>query len=597
MEITKVGIRFFKQFLSLDANIESDGITILAGPNNAGKSTFLEALSLWSYACRTIDYKKGRYALLPGTKADGCGVTLDEFTPIAVPSFNHLWNNEKVYGGYSMDIACWWRDDNEQEKFIGMSFALNQAKLFMKIFDSNITREDQIPTIVYLPTFAGIQREELWCPPALRRRYIGQGLTGAVLRNQIVDLYDKYLNRVHDVQGSKKSKSKRDVEILCKEPYIWLNTVLGKVFGEYLVPTQFNKEQHTHVEVCIRKGRYNKLIACPEFGSQKHDLLVAGKGFVQWLSVFVNALSPDVDILLLDEPDAHLHNMLQTEMMERLQELQTIRKKQIIIASHSVELLSMVGCDQIMTIENFSTRYLETDEDRIALLQGIGADYSPFINRLKQTQRILFVEDDSDGQVLMRIAAICGMPWPQNVCIRKTDKVTAGRVQVFQLLCSQIPDLQGLSIVDRDDTPYEKITRSLSEKGSNDSKWQIGNSVLLHKKWRRREIENYLICPRALAKIYWKSHPEKDYDTCYREITEFLRVNHGLDVNVDYKGTECTDLNKNWFDADAKVVLKDVGTHFHIKHKKYDILRYMDPEDVCEDLKTMINNIIEFAKD
>lgn len=43
--------------------------------------------------------------------------------------------------------------------------------------------------------------------------------------------------------------------------------------------------------------------------------MVEGSGFLQWLSVYTLALNPSINVLLLDEPDAHLHTTLQDHLL------------------------------------------------------------------------------------------------------------------------------------------------------------------------------------------------------------------------------------------------------------------------------------------
>lgn len=66
--------------------------------------------------------------------------------------------------------------------------------------------------------------------------------------------------------------------------------------------------------------------------------MVEGSGLLQWLSVFALATSPDVDVVLLDEPDAHLHPQLQKELVNRLEKLTKASNQQASVAAHSSEI-------------------------------------------------------------------------------------------------------------------------------------------------------------------------------------------------------------------------------------------------------------------
>lgn len=56
------------------------GVTFLAGPNNAGKSSLLQALAIWEF-CRTVlEIERGKESLLPGYNGQGLGMADDEFS-------------------------------------------------------------------------------------------------------------------------------------------------------------------------------------------------------------------------------------------------------------------------------------------------------------------------------------------------------------------------------------------------------------------------------------------------------------------------------------------------------------------------------------
>ena len=67
--------------------------------------------------------------------------------------------------------------------------------------------------------------------------------------------------------------------------------------------------------------------------------MVEGSGFLQWLSVYALALNKDLDVLLLDEPDAHLHPVPQGHLTHKLAKL-CENKKQVLLATHSTTILS-----------------------------------------------------------------------------------------------------------------------------------------------------------------------------------------------------------------------------------------------------------------
>lgn len=93
--ITQVNFHRFKQFRDQPVALHP-GITLLAGGNNAGKSSVLHGLAVWEFCRTAIEMERGTTAFVQGYHGQGLGLGDDEFSPINVPSLKHLWNNLKT---------------------------------------------------------------------------------------------------------------------------------------------------------------------------------------------------------------------------------------------------------------------------------------------------------------------------------------------------------------------------------------------------------------------------------------------------------------------------------------------------------------------
>lgn len=201
--IKRVELNKFKRFINKSIDLQS-GMTLVVGGNNSGKSTILHALAVWEFCKNVLIYEKSPMAIFHDFNGDGYGISIDDFTPINIPSFRYLWTNLKITSNYSLTIDCFWDDVAGVEKHLKIGLALNQERLFIKNLESTIQEGDYIPHVAYLPTFAGIGSKEEWHSAALRNRYVGQGLAGAVLRNQIMEFYlanDKYRKEHKNARG------------------------------------------------------------------------------------------------------------------------------------------------------------------------------------------------------------------------------------------------------------------------------------------------------------------------------------------------------------------------------------------------------------
>ncbi len=98
--ISQVTIQNFKHFKAPTAFVlKPDEMTFLAGGNNSGKSTLLQALAVWEFVHSVIAVNKGEAAWLAGSSGQGVGVSTEEFSPIAIPDLKHLWSDLKASGG------------------------------------------------------------------------------------------------------------------------------------------------------------------------------------------------------------------------------------------------------------------------------------------------------------------------------------------------------------------------------------------------------------------------------------------------------------------------------------------------------------------
>jgi hypothetical protein len=76
--ITKVSVLRLKRLH--EASIELGGSVVLAGPNNFGKTTALQALAIWNLACRRWLEVRGRQSS-KAKERTGVSITRPDYTP------------------------------------------------------------------------------------------------------------------------------------------------------------------------------------------------------------------------------------------------------------------------------------------------------------------------------------------------------------------------------------------------------------------------------------------------------------------------------------------------------------------------------------
>lgn len=586
--IHKLQITNFKR-LGTKEIILKDNISLVVGGNNSGKTSVLHALAVWEYAKQVLIYEKNPRALYHGFSGDGYGVTLDDFTPINIPSFRYLWTNLKADSGYTLAISCFWIL-NDTEKHLKIGLAYGQEKLYIKTLDSNINEGDYIPHVVYLPTFAGINSKEEWHTPAVRNKYIGQGLAGSVLRNQIMELFLQNAKIRKERKGDRSKILESDLKwIRENDAYELLNQTMFSIFKGMLYPKAFNPNFHTHVLVNFRKGEIVNKRFKPFADYKERDIMVEGSGFLQWLSVYTMAVTPNIDVLLLDEPDAHLHCSLQSELFTHLQRIATLKRKQILIATHSTDIIKTYDFGRILSVSNTSIRYLASADAKIRIISGIGSEYFPLLEAVQKNKRVLFVENESDAK-LLKIFCDKYSVWPNNLVVWPKANKQSERTILFLYLKEQIHDLKCISLSDRDNELYREGTSNLHD---NTPDKVEGNNELRYRKWRRWEMESYLISKPAIVRLIMNKNGVSN-DDATRDFDNYAASSLGIVINPDYKQSDCTVSNAPLFNMDAKALLNPICNHYGID--KYAIANEMHTEDIFDDVRTLVDEIVNMCQ-
>ncbi|NVM78870.1 energy-coupling factor transporter ATP-binding protein EcfA2 [Duganella sp. SG902] len=436
--------------------------------------------------------------------------------------------------------------------------------------------EGVVPSVAYMPPFAGITDRETRLTPAMRTRLIGQGLSGGVIRNAVFDLHEANKLERNRLRGEQSKLKSSDLKRLREtDPWELLQKALQETFGTELRITPFNERYHSYLRVESVKGEISEgqFKRYPSYSSR--DLMVEGSGFLQWLSVYALALSPDIDVVLLDEPDAHLHPMLQQQLVSRLSKIADDKKKQILLATHSTELIRGYEFDKILALKKGkSGRYLGDDGAKIGVLAGIGAAHTPSLHALIQYKKMLIVEGVSDERFLRILCERLGEEWPKNLVSWYWTGKHSERWQLYRQLKAEIPDLMAISVRDRDDEADNSVDSELVDIGF---KAQVGYIAL---KWRRRHIENYLFSVSAIARSSGKSE----------QAVKDLFAEHAIAIPDD---ATASDVAMGIRDAHGKEIMMEaansVEKQFHCSRD--EVAKQMEKNEIPEDIKSFFRKL------
>ncbi|OKP65811.1 hypothetical protein BTE77_32560 [Ensifer adhaerens] len=584
--IRRVTLTNFKKFKDTQFELLPDGISFLAGGNNSGKSTLLQALAVWEFCRVVLEMERGRESLQVGYTRQGLGVSDDEFSPVAIASLKHLWTNLKTQeagsvDGYSLGIRCDWEDAAGNPKHLKIAMALANDRLFLKAGSTNLQEGDIIPTVAYLPPFAGIGSRENLMSGAERRAMIGRGLSGGIVRNLLHDMHaENDRQRTRLKEGRTKIKNSDLARLRSEDSWEILQSTLGDIFKTQLEVSPFNSIYHSYIRVNCVKGDYNNKTFKRYSGYNAKDLMAEGSGFLQWLSVYALALDPSVNVILLDEPDAHLHPSLQSQLIDHLFSICEKRSKQLLLATHSTEILRWVDHGKILAFKGSRANYLNESNQKVSLFLGLGSDYAPKLDPLRKGKRLLIVENDSDARILKAWARQLKIDWPGKLVVWPWTGGSSERKQLFLQLKNEIEDLRVISIRDRDDMELDHVDKTTLRDKS------VGNQHgdLMLRVWRRRHIENYVLQPDAISRA--SGEPVETVNALFAE--------HALVVPDNFPSR---DVAVAMIDARGKETSQE-----HVRSIKkvlgvspIDIAEKMNADEIPEDVKTLISQIVELC--
>lgn len=332
MHVDSIRIRKFKAIDDLTLSLKR--INVIAGGNNAGKSCALQAVHV-------------AVALAQTAKAEGAGNFSPEKLRYAPTDlFLDLKHKETLSeGGAPVSI-----DFNATNGAVAQSFSVTLRRGRNSTISTVNPRDlahglgaslasSERPFSVYVPGLAGIPSRETYQGRLVVDRGAVRGDANLYLRNVLYRLFKDPV---------KKAKFEERIERLFP--------------GLQIVADGFDENKHEHISVeYIRNG-------------VRRPLDMVGTGTLQAIQILGYASFYQPMLLLLDEPDAHLHPDNQIKLVEALDLLSKEENLQILLATHSRHLLQAVS--SLSDVASFHLKagaLVGTDPDLSALLVDLGA--------------------------------------------------------------------------------------------------------------------------------------------------------------------------------------------------------------------------------
>ena len=452
--IRSVRIAGFKRFREIEFGLP--GHVVLAGPNNTGKTTLLQAIASWALALRRwreLDdfQRRNGYRRAP--------ITRQAFAAVPLRNFELLWTDRHYRGQIEIELR------HDAGWAVTMEFIADSTEQIYvrpgRDASSDSLRDIDL-NVVFVPPMTGVGTDEPVLQAPKVEQLLGLGRPGEVLRNLLADAN--------------------------ADEAAWetLRIAIANLFGYRLFPPD-TTGAHILAEY-----------AMTEQGATL-DVASAGSGFQQVLMLLTLLNTRRGAVVLLDEPDAHLHMILQDALYHELRSAAARHGSQIIAATHSEVVINAVEPRELLVTLS-QPRLVADNAERSRLITSLRVLDNADVMQALDVRGVLYVEDYTDINILRA--------WARTLEHRALGLLTTELM--WKPIEFQVHEGQpGRGITARDHFAGLQLVREGLpglELRDGDARPMIPDSVvkgagLQRIRWRRYEIESYLLHPDALARF------------------------------------------------------------------------------------------------
>jgi ABC-type hemin transport system ATPase subunit len=557
--LTRLRVRNFKLFE--DVEIELGNPVVFIGPNNSGKTSALQALTLWEVGLkRWLEKRSGK-----ATPKKRPGITINRRDVLAtpVPAANLLWRDV-----HTRDVSRTNGKQNTKNIFIeitvegvtnekswsyglGFDYANPESFYCKPIGDSageEVPKGAEDIRLAYLPPMSGLSANETRIDRGAINVRLGEGRTAEVLRNLCYQIVEKKDGGWERIRGQIK-----------------------KFFGIELEKPVYIQERG-EIAMSYRDSRGVGL-----------DLSSSGRGLQQTLLLLAHLAANPGSVHLLDEPDAHLEALRQRQTYELLAEAALESSSQIIAASHSeIVLNEAADRDVVIAFVGRPHRIDDRGSQVMKALREIGFDH---YYQAEVRGWILFLEGSSDLAILQAFAhalkheaaEVLDRPYVEYVGNNRQRAINH-----FHGLREAKEDLEGIAIFDRGSALQPMPGLSMYQ-------------------WRRYEIENYL-CSRETL-LAWAGAPREGgplfASAWVRIMKETIATLEQSLANLSRPSPWSADLkvSDDFLTPLFKAFFKNVDSYNTMDKSNFHVLApYVPPDQIDVEVKDVLDRILAVAR-
>lgn len=409
MKLRNITIERFKRLDSIDFDV--DGVNILVGGNNSGKSTIIQAVhfAFTLFQSLTIGNK------WPVKEKKSSTISPTELIYIPSEDPYSLGHGGRLLEDASKGIAIRFTFDNGEK----INLAIRKGRITNLIVEpDNIEFAKSLskleaPYSVFSPGLAGVSRNENYVSDGVLLRALARGDANVVLRNILYRLRQKPE----------------------WEPF---ENDLALIFPSVRLEVQFNSAIDQYVNVSVLED------------SRRIPLDLAGTGLLQAIQIlaYFHLFAPK--LIILDEPDSHLHPNNQRLLCSLLSSLAIDRDVQVLVTTHSRHVIDTMYNDAKLLWVRGGSVVAASPEDQVEILLELGAlDVREKIAEGKY--KAIFLTEDRLTQLIAILLSNSGFEL-EKTAILPYNGVTSPHL--LKPLVKQIKDISQATIIVHRDRDY-----------------------------------------------------------------------------------------------------------------------------------------------
>lgn len=479
--IKTLELKRFKKFEQ--TTIELGELSILVGENSSGKTTILQAINLALHAFSRMKlYSTGSDGVaVPRRKGVGCR----ELPGILNSDFRELYYGKKSrssQNGNGTNGAEIYLTDEKNNRFgLQLSSLFGGYNITPMPKDKKVLNSPELhqKEALLISDFVGLSSsEEKTLALSLRNR-LRDGRASEIIRNLLLDTKEN-----------------------APENYTLLIQRLERDFSFVIDDVAFNEQEDINVH-----AYYDERINSSKV---PFDFCASGSGMMQVLQILTSIYRycpSSSTVVLLDEPDAHLHANMQVALFHSLQEVQKELGIQIIISTHSTAIISAASPSEIIPVSNTALIKALTEIEEVEEVISERID-SYELSKIRSNGVLVFFEDQNIDYLLrcdqlLNTRCLVG---PRTVAYlkgrTKDDKLPFSIKPVLKEILGK--DISVFAIRDRDGLSNDITDILVSYAEQSNIQYHFLENY---------EIESYILSPELILRSLTRLNPGKTLPT------------------------------------------------------------------------------------